>query len=245
MSTEREILVQRIDERLRELRDAGVTARSASIKATGKPDAIRDIKRAKGLPNGPTLARIAEALQTTGDWLMGKVENPGALHSEVTFHELPQGWNGPTGEGIPLILTAYCDDLIIDQGESGETVQIERIQLEVDHVLRRVQRPVALWNVHDAYAIEFHGSSMERRYYQGDIGIVDPRRPPSPGQVGLFQLTDGERSGVVTALAKELVRATTTYVELLQYNPEVSFRVPREQVVHMHRIFRPDELLYI
>lgn len=242
MPSEREILVERIDERLRE---TGLTARNVSILATGKPDAIRDIKRAKGVPNGPTLARIADALQTTSDWLIGKVENPAQLRSEVGFHELPQGWNGPTGDGIPLVLTAYCDDLIIEQGESGQTVQIERIQLEIDHVLRRVQRPMSLWSVHDAYAIEFHGSSMERRYYQGDIGIVDPRRPPSPGQVGLFQLSDGTRTGVVTALAKELVRATNSYVELLQYNPELTFRIPRDQVVHMHRIFRPDELLQL
>ncbi|MEO5605582.1 MAG: S24 family peptidase [Novosphingobium sp.] len=240
MTNEREILAERITNRLKEL---DLTARNVSIQATGKPDVIRDLQRRKSTPNGPTLARIADALQTTSDWLLGNVENPGQLRSEVSFHELPQGWREPGAGSIPLLGTAFCADLIIEQ--EGESVAIEQIQLEVDHTVRMIERPSALWNAPNAYAIYFQGSSMERRFYQGEIGIVDPRRPPSPGHIVLVKLNDGESQTVMTALVKELVRATSAYVELLQYNPEISFRIPRNRVEAMERIYRPDELLHL
>ena len=194
-----------------------------------------------GMPGAEPLFGIARELGTTTDYLVGKVDNPAQLVSEVSFREMPQQWRRDDLPGVPLVGTAFCADLVIEV--DGGDVEVEQLLLETDHTVRMVERPSGLWNVREAYAILFQGNSMERRFYQGDIGFVDPRRPPSPGQIGLFQLTDGKSNGVVTALAKELVRASSAYVELLQYNPELTFRIPRARVAAMHRIFRPDELI--
>jgi hypothetical protein len=238
-----EILLERVDARLTEL---GKTRYWLSMAVTdGKRHGVfTDVERKGFLPSEPRLRRIAEELGTTTDYLMGRTEAPGPLESEVSFHDLPTGWREPGRDGLRLLGTGLCADMIITDDEGNE-VEIEQLQLEFDHTIRLIERPAALSNSREAYAIYFQGSSMERRYYQGEIGIVDPSRTPSPGNIVLVQLNDGSdlRNGVVLAIVKELVRSTSKWVELMQYNPERTFRIPRSRVVRMDPVYRPDELL--
>lgn len=68
-----DILVDRIAQRVDAL---GITERDASIKATGKPDALRYIRVRRAMPSADRLAAIAKALETTPEWLLGQA--PGA-----------------------------------------------------------------------------------------------------------------------------------------------------------------------
>lgn len=233
-----EILAERIDQRLDELK---MSASKASREATGGPDTIRDIRRRGVTPAADKLAALAEVLGTTTDWLLGKVDNPAQPESEIVLKELPRQWRGEQKPDLPVLATGYCDDLTVD-GESGDA-QVERVQLEIDTVIRYVTRPAMLTGVKEAYAIYFHGSSMEPVFEQGDIGVVDPRRPPSPGDYVVVQLNDGLSDDVMTVLVKRLVRATSTWVELEQFNPAMHFRLPRRQVARMHRILSRAEML--
>lgn len=231
---------RRIDQKREE---AGLSPRALSMQATGKPDAIRDMKRRGNLPSAASLARIADVLGTTTDWLLGQTDSSAQPRSEVSFREAPARFSPAGGDGIPLVGTAWCDDLAVE-GEDGAPFTVERILLEVDHTVRLVYRPPALWAAKDAYAIYFHGTSMEPRYRQGDIGVVDPRRPPGPGDDVVVQLNDGNGGGdVITVLVKELVRLTSTAVELRQFNPALTFRIPRHQVARLHRLVPIAELL--
>lgn len=240
-----EILLQRIDERLKIIGRSRYWL-SKQLTDGKRHGVITDIERKSFLPSEPRLRHMAELLETTTDYLMGRVDNPAQVLSEVSFRAVPLGLPAPgyasTSEPLKLVGTGFCADLVLT-GDEGETLEIEQILLEADHTLRLLARPPALLGAADAYAIYFQGSSMERRFYQGEIGVIDPRRPPSPGHVVLVQLSDGNGPGVIHALVKELVRVTSGYVELLQYNPEIRFRVPRERVVRMDRVYRPDELL--
>lgn len=84
---------------------------------------------------------------------------------------------------------------------------------------------------------------MEPRYRQGHLCIVDPRRPPGPGDDVVVQLNDGNGgSDVITVIVKELLRATSAYLELRQFNPERTFRIPRRQVHACHRICDTNDL---
>ena len=235
-----EILKARLRDRME---TQGVSDRALSRKLGDNESYIGQVLSGKnGMPGAARLRLIAQELGTTTDWLVGIADDPAPMRSEVSFHELPQDWRGPANDGIPLVGTAYCADLIIE-GEHGENVEIEQIQIDVDHTIQMIERPSALWNAKDAYAICFQGSSMERRFYQGEIGIVDPRRPPSPGHIVLVKIGNGNSSTVTHALVKELVRSTSSFVELLQYNPEIKFRLPRTRVISVERVYRPDELL--
>ncbi|MFC3422605.1 hypothetical protein ACFOHO_10865 [Rhizorhabdus histidinilytica] len=81
-----ELMIQRIDERLKVL---GLTDRQASIRATGLPDAIREIRRFKR-PGSKRMIQLAKALETTPDWLGGYVDHQrGKVWLESTESALP------------------------------------------------------------------------------------------------------------------------------------------------------------
>lgn len=238
MSSERDILSERIRRRID---DMGVTMRTVSLDATGKPDTIRDLLRRKSIPNSAILTRVADRLETTTDWLLGRVDTPAQVASEVAFRDRPLRWNGPASDRIPVLGTGYCDDLVIP-AEGGGEIEIERAMLETDHTVRMIERPPALWNVRDPYAIQFIGSSMEPRYYQGELGIVNPGRVPGPGDFVVAQLNDGQSDAVVTVLVKQLVKVAGNYYELRQFNPDLTFRIERRRVSRLHRIMLSSEL---
>lgn len=240
MSDDREILAERLRARVAA---SGRSPRDISLAASGKPDLVRDIERGRRMPSAPVMLALAAELETTTDWLLGRAESDTQPLSEVSFREVPQRWNGPDKDGIRVLGTGYCDDLAVE-GEDGALFEVERVLLETDHVVRMIERPAALWNAPEAYAIYCHGDSMEPRFYQGEIGVADPRRPPSPGDDVVVQLTDGNGgSDVVTVLVKQLVRATSAYIELRQFNPPRTFRIPRRQVARLHRLCNRNELL--
>lgn len=240
MSEPAEILVARIDRRLAEI---GKSRWWLSMEVTNhkRHGVITDIARKGHVPAETRLRAMADLLGTTTDYLLGRSENAGQPVSEVSFTDVRQEWRGPVGDGIKLVGTAYCEDLKVDS--EGEEVSIERVQLDIDHVVRLIQRPAALWNAHEAYAIYMHGSSMEPRFFQGETAIVDPQRPAGPGDYVLVQLNDGLSDDVMTVLVKRLARISAAFVEFEQHNPPMHFRLPRKQVARMHRIYRPDELL--
>lgn len=237
MQNPRKIIAERVSARIAE---SGLSARTVSMHATGKPDVIRDMLRRGSAPSGATLAKIAEILGTTTDYLVGLSTSPDQPQSEVSFREVEPGWRGRPDDRIPLLGTGYCDDFEVDA--EGHPVAIDRVQLELDHTIRLIERPAALWNAPDAYAIYYHGSSMEPRFYQGEVGIVDPRRPAGPGDFVVVQLNDGASDQIVTVLVKQLERVAGGYVHLRQFNPDLRFRLPRAQVARMHRIASPTEL---
>ena len=208
------------------------------------------------MPGGERLQRIAETLNTTTDFLLGRTDNPSQVRSEVEIAPIPDSirqsfgsnlrdnsleYKGQRLRPLPVLGTGYCDDLRIT-GEQGKEIEIERFMLEVDHVVHMVERPAALAGSPDAYAIYFHGSSMEPRFFQGEMGIVDPRRPASPNDFVVVQLTDGKNDSIQTVLVKQLIRVGAGFVELRQTNPELTFRIDRKLIARMHRICNNNDL---
>ena len=229
--------------RLREqLASTGKSAHALSREIAANPGYVRDLldPEKTSIPSAARLHALATALDTTTDYLMGRAGLADQPHSEVSFRDVPQAWRGKRDDRIPVLGTGYCDDLSVEA--DGSVAQIERWQLELDHTVRLIERPPALWNAPDAYAIYYHGSSMEPRFYQGEVGIVDPRRPPGPGDFVVVQLNDGASDTIVTVLVKQLERIAGGYVHLRQFNPDLRFRLPRAMVGRLHRIASPTEL---
>jgi phage repressor protein C with HTH and peptisase S24 domain len=86
---------------------------------------------------------------------------------------------------------------------------------------------------------------MAPRYEPGELGYVDPNRPPSTGDYVVAQMRrpDGDGERIFTVIAKRLVRQSASYYEFEQFNPACTFRVPRSAVAHLHRIIPWDELV--
>jgi phage repressor protein C with HTH and peptisase S24 domain len=235
-------LYERIDRQREEL---GISARELSMRVTGKPDFIRDLRRRGHAPSADNLARMAEALGISVDWLLGRSASKDPVRSEVAISDQRLDWTASlsTLPPIPLVGTGDCATIIFED-QTGKMLEIERCSFDADHTVRMIARPPALRGAHDLYAIYFQGESMMPRFEPGEVGIVDPRRPAAPGDYVLVQLNNGEEDHVTSVLVKRLVRATIRELVLEQFNPAAVFTVPRCRVARYHRIVPQTELLF-
>lgn len=245
MPRDPEILLERIERQL-ELLDKSAYWLSMEITGGKRNGVITDLRRKPFMPKEPRLRAMAKALNTTVEYLTGESDNPAPMLSEVGVADRLLDWRGqePHLPGIPLVGTGDCADLEV-RTETGDTVHVERSSFEADYVVRFIERPMALRGNDKAYAIYFHGSSMEPRFFAGEVGIVDPTRPCAPGDFVIVQLNDGESDDVVSVLVKRLIRQSSREVVLEQYNPALTFSVPRSRVRHLHRIVPPTEQLLL
>lgn len=247
-----EILLARIDERLGEM---GKTRYWLANQATeGKNKGlITDLARKGYLPKEPRLHRIAQLLGVSVDWLMGRSELRDPVASEVGVADRRLDFAGfPRSEpGIPILGTGDCADMeLCDEG--GHLVSVERSSFDPDFTVRMLKRPPALSGAKDLYAIEFHGDSMAPRFEPMEIGIVDPRRPVARGDYVLVQLRpaasgEGDREyidEVESVLVKRLVRQTAKEYVLEQFNPPVTFTLPKARVKRIHKIMRQTDYLF-
>lgn len=144
---------------------------------------------------------------------------------------------------VPLLGTAMGADFEIREGDTVEFAEITDIDLE--DVVDTLRRPPALRGRSEVYALNVVGSSMSPRYDPGDPVYIDPKATPRIGDdvvVYLLRPDDQGEARVVSVLIKRLVRITARLVELQQFNPGVSFIVPREEVRYVQRVIPWREL---
>lgn len=242
MAETAETFIERVEQKLAE---EGISDRAFSLRVTGKPDFMRDIKRRRHLPSTANLERAAEVLGVTTDWLVGRASNPELVQSEVALHDRHTAFRGfqPEGPGIPLVGTGDCADLEVNTA-GGEPIVVERASFDPDYHVRYIARPPALRGAMDIYAIYFHGESMLPRFEPGEVGIVDPRRPVTNGDYVVVQLTNGTEDEVASVLVKRLVRQSSAELVLEQFNPAMTFSLPKSMVKRVHRIVPQTELLF-
>lgn len=245
MSAATEILQARLRKLLEE---RNMAPRALSIAIGANHSYVGQILNGKGgMPSGARIAQMAAVLDTTTEYLLGTASAPDPILSEVALSDQSLDFHHRRPDraepGIPLLGTGDCADLEITDDE-GHEVHIERSTFDADYHVRLLERPPALRGARHAYAIYFQGSSMEPRFYAGEIGIVDPDRPAGPGDFVLVQLNNGEHDDVVSVLVKRLVRQTSQHIELEQFNPASTFRLPKRKVARIHKILAPNDTLF-
>lgn len=256
MTRNKSHLAQILPPRLRARLDStGKSMRAVSLAVGAHAGYVRDLFDPErfNVPSAARLQALARELDTTTDYLLGEAESPAQVASEVVFDHgkrIEIGGSLAGGAGIPLLGTGDCsEDLIVFETESGQRARVERASFDPDFHARMIARPPALLGVPDLYAIYFVGDSMRPRFEPGEPGIVDPRRPVAAGDYVLVQLTDGGVNAdgspeVTSVIVKRLVRRTEKDLVLEQFNPPLVFTLPRAQVARVHRILRPEELLF-
>jgi hypothetical protein len=120
---------------------------------------------------------------------------------------------------------------------------IETTELDPSDVLERIRRPASLSSDDKAYAVTVVGDSMWPRFRPGRRVIVSPKAAVSIGDDVIVQLrgegaqqapTNGDP--ITLVLIKELVRRSGTFIELRQFNPDVTFRVELRRVAAIHKV---------
>lgn len=237
-------LRRRIAERLEA---TGKSAHAVSGEMGAGLGYVRDLlDPAKGgFPRADKLNALARALDTTSDYLTGITASPEQVLSEVAFSDRRMEWRGaqPDFPPIPLVGTGDCANIQFEDS-TGQLLDIERCSFDADHTVRMIARPPALQGARDVYAIYFQGESMMPRFEPGEVGIVDPSRPPAPGDYVLVQLNNGQEDHVTSVLVKRLVRSGPRELVLEQFNPPATFTVPRARVARVHRILQQTDLLF-
>lgn len=97
-----------------------------------------------------------------------------------------------------------------------------------------VDCPAYLSKVAEAYALEVVGSSMEPRYYAGELVYVHPGRAPRRGSFVVVQYLDG--SGDMHGIVKRLLRETADQYVFEQFNPPRELTFDRDVVKAIHVI---------
>jgi phage repressor protein C with HTH and peptisase S24 domain len=243
MTEPAEILRERLGEAIAK---SSLSPRALSLAIGANHSYVSQILDGRGgMPAATRVLKLAEALDVSADWLLGEIDSPAPVRSEVSLSDKHIEWRGPdrAEPGIPLVGTGDCADLEVCT-ESGAMITVERSSFDPDHHVRMLQRPPALRGQADLYAIYFHGQSMEPRFEAGEVGIVDPRRPVRNGDYVLVQINGGDSDEVVSVLAKRLVRQNAAEVVLEQFNPPAIFTVPKNRVARVHRIMQQTELLF-
>jgi phage repressor protein C with HTH and peptisase S24 domain len=102
-------------------------------------------------------------------------------------------------------------------------------------VVDTVEVPTGLTSIRGAYAIFITDNKMDPRYEQGEVVGVNPHRPPKQNDYVVIQISedDGKR---VMAMARRLVSMDEREVVVAQLNPPKTRRLPRKQVLAVHRI---------
>lgn len=99
-----------------------------------------------------------------------------------------------------------------------------------------ISRPPHLAGATDAYAVYVAGSSMEPRYYAGELVYIHPGKPVTTGSFVLVQIRPEAEGDAPRAFMKRLVRRTANKVTLEQFNPPKNFDIKTSDVLSMHRI---------
>lgn len=241
MSEKLEMLMARIAAKLTE---RNLTEREASIDATGKPDALRYIRKRGAMPSAERLEQIAKTLGTTPAWLLGadsgasvdagEPQNPGI--TAITQRRLPKT--------LPVFGTALAADLDLITSD-GDPIAIEQIAVDMVEPTDMMARPTTLAGKDGYYVVTVTGHSMEPRFDSGRRKLVYASRSARVGEDVVVQLRspldDGET--VTAVLIKQLVRLKPGFIVLRQFNPAVDFEVPQERVKHVHPIIPWDDVL--
>ncbi|MEV5033652.1 hypothetical protein MRBLMC3_002889 [Sphingobium sp. LMC3-1-1.1] len=247
-------LKDRIEQRLKAVHRS---AANVSKAATGNPDAIRRIYRGH-MPSGDRIESIARELGTTVAWLLGRDEQPGLPESPAAepypFPSAPEATraladltsfdHAKLGKDVAVLGTAMGSDMHFDQ--DGISKIVEMIELDENEVIDYVRRPSGAAGRKDIYAIYHTGISMQPRYWPGQLSFIETRREPSVGDGVIVQVArpddfDGDIR-IFSVLVKTLLKRTSEYVELEQYNPPLVFRLPAKHVHRMHRVMENNDL---
>jgi hypothetical protein len=223
---------------LMRFRPDGLTPNGWAVNAGVSRSVWSDMRR-HGNPSRRTLAKLLavagsslaefEALQV-GE---GPKTGASAAKLEGLSDARAPSWRPAPLAPVPLAATAMG-------GEWGDRSRhIEMTEILSGDAAGHLPRPDSLAGDGDAYALTIVGDSMWPRFRPGRRVIVSPKAPVAIGDDVVVRLREGDAAGgrrAARILIKELVRRTAGFIELRQFNPDVSFRVEGSEIAAIHKI---------
>ena len=223
-----------IHDDLMRFKPEGLTPNAWAMKAGVSRTVWADMRR-HGNPSRRTLERLLTAAGSSlAEFEALRISAPAAVEpgSRAALEDRHgAAWGAAQLPSLPLVETVIG-------GEWGDPAKrIELTQLRTGEIVGRVSRPPGLANDPSAYAITAVGDSMWPRFRPGRRLAVSPKAPVAIGDDVLVKLNGADGGdGFVSALIKELVRKSSSGVELRQFNPDLRFEVPAAEIDAIEKV---------
>ena len=154
-------------------------------------------------------------------------------------------YEGASVYRMPRDLPVYGSALGAEEVIDGEAVELTTLNRA--EIMEYRERPPILNGKQDVYGLFVQGSSMDPAFDDGDLLVVQKTGAISVGDFVVVYIRpksdhdDGETAENV--LIKRLVKRTAQYIELRQYQPDITFRIPRQDVLRIDKALRTRDLL--
>lgn len=204
----------------------GLTLNGWAVKAGVNRTVWMDMRRHQN-PARPTLVKLlAAADMTVAEFEALRIgTTPVELASgKSATEEGKRGWRGAPMAPIPLLSTS------VDGEWTGQGGPVDLLVVDASTVVGKLSRPESLAGDADAYGMTMIDDSMWPRFRPGRQLLVSPRSPAAIGDDVAVRLRS---SGVMIG---ELVRRSATAIELKQYRPDRTVRVPVGDVASIHKV---------
>ena len=227
-----------MDSLAKRLQDAMARARlnqPGLARAASSPDQPVTQQTVHNLVSGQTthskhLPALADALGVSLEWLTRGDLKAGGGQMKVTGGEAQMSMiRGPQATTRLRVLgMAECgpDGWSMWNGDTIDTVPT----------------PSGLAGAPGAYAVYAVGSSMEPRYYEGELIFIHPGKPVTAGSFVLVQIRPDHEGDTPKAVVKRLIKRTATKTVLEQFNPAKKFDIRNDDIVSIHRVVGSGEL---
>lgn len=228
-------ILARIDQRLAAL---NLTDNAASRRA-GKPDAIRNARRAVNSPNrqGITLATLealAGALETNVSWLADGVGDSEAKATATGYAPAPNAEIQPGPAYLPAkaMLPNDVPELGVTVGGSGDDDSVFELNgATVDYH----PRPPGLARRPNVFVLRVSNSSMSPRFEDGDTEYIELRNP-SVGDYVVVEMKPEVEDGAGRSYIKRLVKADARKIVVEQFNPPGFMEFGRNEIRRLFRV---------
>jgi transcriptional regulator with XRE-family HTH domain len=219
------------------------------------PERIKAARKAKGLTQDKLAELMGVSRPSVSQWENGGTNvdpknmkkladtlgvSLAHLSGEESDYDEPSNVSPPVSQSrqrydkvsrqkYPIWGTAEC-------GEDGA------FQINEGFAVDWKERTPALTDIPDLYGVFAQGTSMEPRFYAGELVTVNPRRPAAPTCDVIIQLRPKHDGDSPRSLLKRLVRRNSDEIEVEQFNPPKRRVIKMRDIVAIHRVLDRSEM---
>lgn len=160
---------------------------------------------------------------------------------------VPNGQLAPKYMDLPRDVPVYFTAMGTYRSADDDSQAIEQAFIDPSETLDHFERPPGYLTRGGLYGVYIQGDSMEPRWESGDPCYADPKKTPHIGDDVIVYLVRGigEEQEMAAVLIKRLVKRSAGFIELRQFNPDITFRVETRHIQAIHRVIPRRELLTV
>jgi phage repressor protein C with HTH and peptisase S24 domain len=222
---------------IRDLRTKAGLSQSALGERVGvQKAAVSKWELGQTRPDRTTTVKIARALNADPKPLLDALEA-----AELGAEEPSEVRAGPE-PARPVAIASWPRDIPVYGTVVGGTTGDFQMNGEI---VDYVRRPPLLLNARYVFGVYVVSDSMFPRFKPGVPVLVNPTRPPAPGDDVIVELHPARGDTAGPAFVKHFLRRTPSAWVCKQWNPEKEIEYPAERVLRVLRIIPPEEMILV